>query len=136
MVKAVAKWIENVRSVVDNARKHSIVLDLPEGQDGDDTGATALELAVMGLAGCALTIFADVAKKSNVKIKKLEVVAEAEKAQDAPKLKNVELKISVAADARPQKLRAIWRRTEANCPVLSIFQDANPIKAELNVIEE
>ena len=29
MVKAVAKWVEKVRSIADDNRKHAVVLDLP-----------------------------------------------------------------------------------------------------------
>jgi len=61
MVKAVARWVEKVWSVTYDKRSHSVVLDLPEDEEGDDTGPTALELSLMSLAGCAVTIFADVA---------------------------------------------------------------------------
>ena len=53
-IKATAKLVDNVRSIVDNAKQHSIVLDLPEAKGGKNTGPTALELAVMALADCAL----------------------------------------------------------------------------------
>ena len=46
---------------------------------GDDTGPTAVELAVMALADCTATIFAKVAKDSNIEVKDIKVVAEAEK---------------------------------------------------------
>ncbi len=129
--KATAKWIGNVRSVVDNSRTHSIVCDLPKGQDGDDTGPTALELAVMALADCALTIYSDVAKKSKIELTTLEVVAEAEKAADAPKITGVTIKVNVSGKARKGLLEAVWRRTEANCPVVAIFKDPIPVKVEL-----
>ena len=87
-----------------------------------------IELAIMSLADCAVTIFADVAKKSNVEISKMEVVAEAEKPADSPRLTSVNLKVTVASKARKQKLDAVWRRIEANCPVVSIFQDNIPIE--------
>lgn len=38
-VKATAKLVGNVRSVADNSRTHSIVLDLPVSKGGEDTGA-------------------------------------------------------------------------------------------------
>ena len=126
------KWIENVRTIVDNSRTHTIVCDLITAKGGDDTGPTALELAIMALSDCAATIFADVAKQSKVEIKKLEVVAEAEKPQDSPKLSCVKLKVNVTAKARKQLIEAIWRRTEANCPVVSIFKDPIPVEVELS----
>ena len=125
-----AKLVENVQSIADNNRGHSIVLDLGTAKGGDNTGPSALELSIMALADCAVTIFADVAKKSNVKITKMEVVAEADKPADSPKLTGVNLKVTVASNERKQKLDAVWRRTEANCPVVSIFQDKIPITIE------
>ncbi len=131
-----AKLVENVRSVADNNRVHSVVCDLPTDSGGTDMGPTALELALMALADCAVTIYADVAKRSKVEITNLEAVAEAEKSPDSPKIGDVSLKIKVTSKARKQLLEAIWRRTEANCPVLAIFKEPITIKAELEASSE
>ena len=82
ITKTTAKLIENVRTIVDNSRTHTVVCDLPSAKGGDDTGPTALELAIMGLSDCAATIFADVAKKSNIIVQKIEVEGEAERETD------------------------------------------------------
>jgi uncharacterized OsmC-like protein len=134
--KVTAKWIENVRSVVDNARTHSVVCDLSTPAGGDDTGPTALELAIMALADCAVTIFADVCKQSKIELNKIEVVAEAEKPADSPILNGVTIKTKVSAKARKELLESAWRRTEANCPVLSIFKEPIPLKVEFEVTSE
>jgi uncharacterized OsmC-like protein len=131
-----AKWVQNVQTIADNTRGHSVVLDLGTAKGGDNTGPSALELAIMSLADCAVTIFADVCKQSNVEISKMDVVAEADKPADSPKLTGVNLKIVVTSKTRKQKLDAVWRRTEANCPVVSIFQDNIPIKIEFETIAE
>ena len=135
-IKATAKWLENVRTIADNSRTHSLVLDLENQKGGDDTGPTALELAVMALADCAITIFADVCKQSKVELSELEAIAEAEKPLDSSKLTGVNIKVTVTAKARKQLLEAAWRRTEANCPVLSISKDPIPLKVELQTITE
>jgi uncharacterized OsmC-like protein len=135
-VKVNAKWVQNVQSIADNTRGHSIVLDLGTAKGGDNTGPSALELAIMSLADCAVTIFADVCKKSNIEFSKMEVVAEADKPADSPKLTGVNLKINVVSKARKPKLDAVWRRTEANCPVVSIFQENIPIKIEFETVAE
>ena len=135
-IKVNAKWVQNVQSIADNSRGHSMVLDLGTAKGGDNTGPSALELTLMSLADCAVTIFADVCKQSNVEISKMDVVAEADKPADSPKLNGVNLKITVTSKARKQKLDAVWRRTEANCPVVSIFQDNIPIKIEFETIAE
>jgi uncharacterized OsmC-like protein len=131
-----AKWVQNVQTIADNTRGHSVVLDLGTAKGGDNTGPSALELAIMSLADCAVTIFADVCKQSNVEISKMDVVAEADKPADSPKLTGVNLKIVVTSKTRKPKLDAVWRRTEANCPVVSIFQDSIPIKIEFETIAE
>lgn len=135
-VKATAKLIENVRSIGDNSRTHTIVCDLPTAAGGTDMGPTALEIAVIALADCAVTIYADIAKKSGIELIKLEAVAEAEKSADSSKLIGVNLKVKVSAKARKKLLEAAFRRTEANCPVLYIFKDPIPVKTELEVSEE
>ena len=131
-----AKLVQNDQSIADNTRGHSVVLDLGAAKGGDNTGPSALELAIMSLADCAVTIFADVCKKSNVEISKMEVVAEADKPADSPKLTGVNMKVTVASKEREAKLGAVWRRTEANCPVVSIFQDNIPIKVEFVAVTE
>jgi uncharacterized OsmC-like protein len=135
-IKVKAKLVENVQSIADNTRGHSVVLDLGAAKGGDNTGPSALELAIMSLADCAVTIFADVAKKSNIEVSAMEVIAEADKPADSPKLNGVTIKVKVISKEREQKLNAVWRRTEANCPVVSIFQDNIPIKIEFETAAE
>ena len=135
-IKVKAKLVENVQSIADNMRGHSVVLDLGTAKGGTNTGPSALELAIMSLADCAVTIFADVAKKSNVEVSAMEVVAEADKPADSPKLNGVNIKVTVTSKEREQKLNAVWRRTEANCPVVSIFQDKIPIEIEFETVAE
>lgn len=135
-IKVSAKWVENVRSVAENTRGHKVVMDLGTASGGDNKGASALEVAIMALADCAVTIFADVCKKSNVELSKMEVVAEAEKPEGTPIISGVNMKVKIAAKARKQKIDAAWRRTEANCPVVYIFKENIPINIEVETTEE
>ena len=121
-IKAKATWVENVRSIVDNQRTHSVVCDMATTTGGTDMGPTALELSMMALADCGVTIFADVCKKSNIELSKVEVTVEAEKSPDSPIVSGVTMKVNASSKARKELLDAAWRRTEANCPVLYIFQ--------------
>ena len=135
-IKVNAKWVENVRSIADNSRTHSIVCDLPSGQDGGDSGPTALELALMALADCGVTIFSSVCKKSNIELNKVEVTVEAERLPTSPVIEGVTMKVNVSAKARKALLEGAWRRTEANCPVVSIFTEPIPVKVEFETQEE
>ena len=129
-IKAKATWVENVRSKVDNQRNHSVECDLSTAAGGTDCGPTALELSLMALADCGVTIFADVCKKSNIKLKQVEVTVEADKSPDSPMISGVIMKVNVSSDARKELLEAAWRRTEANCPVKVIFEQPTPVKVE------
>ncbi len=135
-VKAKATWVENVRSIVDNQRTHSVVCDLSTVAGGTDSGPTALELTLMALADCGVTIFADVCKKSNIKLDKVDVTVEAEKSPDSPIITGVSMKVNVSSKTRKELLDAAWRRTEANCPVLFIFKENVPIKVEFEAKQE
>jgi uncharacterized OsmC-like protein len=129
---AKSKLVENLRSIVDNSRTHTLVCDLPVAKGGSDTGPTALELAIMALSDCAVTIFAQVAKQSNIDVKSVEVTTEAEKPENSPILEKVKMKVNVAAKARKELIEAIWRRTEANCPVVKIFTEPILVEIELS----
>ena len=129
-IKAKAKLVENVRSIVDNARTHSVVCDLSTSAGGTDSGPTALELALMALADCGVTIFADVCKKSNIEPSRVEVLVEADKSPDSPIITGVTMKVNVSSKTRKELLDAAWRRTEANCPVLFIFKEPVQVKVE------
>lgn len=129
-IKAKAKLVENVCSTVDNQRTHNVVCDLSTAAGGTDKGPTALELCLMALADCGVTIFADVCKKSSIEPGKVEVTVEAEKSPDSPIITGVTMKVNVSSKARKELLDAAWRRTEANCPVLFIFKEPIPVKVE------
>jgi uncharacterized OsmC-like protein len=135
-IEAKAKWIENVRSIVDNSRTHSVVCDLSTTAGGNDSGPTALELALMALADYGVTIFADVCKKSNIEPSKVDVIVEAEKSPDSPLITGVTMKVNVSAKARKELLEGAWKRTEANCPVIYIFKEPIPVKVEFEAKQE
>jgi len=122
-IRARAKLVENFRSIGDDGRTHTIICDLPASSGGTDMGPTALEVALIALADCAVTIYAHVAKDSEVKITSLEAEVEAEKSADSPMLTDVNLKLKVFGEARKQLLESIWRRTEVNCPVFYISKE-------------
>ena len=130
-IVSTAKLLENMRTTVDNSRTHIIVCDLPLLKGGDDKGPTAIELAIMALSDCAVTVFAKVAKQSNIDLKRVEVTTEATKTEDSPLIKDVVMRVNVAAKARKQLLEAVWRRTETNCPVVKIFTEPITVKIEL-----
>ena len=134
--KATAKLVENVCSTIDNSRTHKITCDLPPAKGGTDKGPTAYELAIMALADCAVTIFADVAKQSKIEVTNVEVTAEVEKPADSPTPTSAKMIVNISAKAREGLIKAAWRRTEAKCPVIKIFTESIPVEVELNLKAE
>jgi len=135
-IRAKAVWVENIRSIADDMRSHSVVCDVGQASGGADSGPSALELALMSLADCAVTIFAEIAKNSGIALTKMEVEAEAEKPPNSPKIGGVNLKVRIACKARQALLEAVWRRTEAGCPVMEIFKNPIPVNVELEIVPE
>jgi len=131
-MKSTTKWVKNHQSVVDNGRTHGVVIDLPEGKNGDNLGATALELCVMALSGCIGTIFTVVAKKMRVEYTDLEVELDAEKPDDASTVTAVKAEVRVKTDASEEKVGKILDRTMEMCPVGKLYEQANvPIDVKI-----
>ena len=132
-MKSRSKWIEGFRSALDNGRKHCLVVDLPENLGGTDLGPTALELAVMALAGCITTIFSIVAKKMRLEFESLEAIVEAEKGEVTIEKCTVTLKVKTKAPR--ETVERAWKLTWKNCPVGALFEKAGvEVKHEIEVI--
>ncbi|RLG08663.1 MAG: OsmC family peroxiredoxin [Thaumarchaeota archaeon] len=132
VMKARSIWIGKYRSVLDNLRGHSVVVDLPPAKNGEDTGATALELAVMALAGCVTTIFKIVAEKRKLDYKNLNVVVEAEQPEGEKTITNFKAALEIETDAKKEDVERVLRLTLDICPVGLIFDKAG-IKGEWEV---
>ncbi len=123
-MKAKAVRVEDFWLVVDNGRSHSIALDLPTKLGGTDKGPTALELTVMGLAGCVATIFSLMAKKMKIPVEALKVEVEAEKPEGAKTIASARLSMTVKTTAEESKVERAWKLTLENCPVGILFEKA------------
>ena len=95
-MKSKSVLVGGYQSVINNGRNHSVVTDLPNASEGEDIGATALELAVMSLAGCISTIFKKVADKMRLNVEGLEVETDAEKGAET--ISKVKCIVNVKSD--------------------------------------
>ena len=131
-ITATSVWIDRYRSVVDDGRGHSVIVDLPMEQDGADTGATGLELAAMAFAGCVTTIFKVIATKRKFEFKNLKVKLDAEKPNEANTITKVTGKAEIITSAEEAEARTVFRLTEEVCPVGVLFAKAG-LKPEWQV---
>jgi len=121
-MKARSVWISGYRSVIDNGRGHSVVADLPPENGGEDTGATALELAVMALAGCITTIFKIVAEKRKLDYSDLTVEIDAEKGEKT--IEKCKATLIIRTSASKEEVEKTLELTEKICPVGILFEKA------------
>jgi putative redox protein len=131
-MKATSVWIDGYRSVVDNGRGHSIIVDLPADRNGANTAPTAIELAAMSLAGCVTTIFKEVAVKRKFDFKALKVELDAEKPKEASTITKLTGNVEITTSAEEQEARTVFRLTLDICPVGILFERAG-IKPEWQV---
>ncbi len=123
-MKSTTTWKNNYHSVVDNGRGHAVNLDLPESQNGENSGATALEVCVMSFSGCIATIFAMLANKMKLQFSQLEVEVDAQKSKETGTIGNVVTEVRIKSDENPEKLQKCLDLTEKTCPVGVLFRNA------------
>lgn len=134
VMKANATWDADYRSVVDNGRGHSLVVDLPKAEGGTDTGPTALELAAMSLAGCITTIFKMIAVKRKFEFGSLKVRLECEEANDAVTIGKISGVAELMTLAPETEAQTILNLTLKTCSVGAFFKEAGiPVYLDLRL---
>ena len=127
-------WDAEYKSVVDNGRGHSLVVDLPKEEGGTDTGPTALELAAMSLAGCITTVFKMIAVKRRFEFNSLKVQLDCEKANDAVTITNVTGTAELTTPASETDAQTILNLTLKTCSVGAFFKEAGiPVYLDLRL---
>ncbi len=123
-MKCTATLDDAFRTETVTNRGHRVVTDLPESQGGADAGPSGLELCGVALAGCITTLWAIVAKNSKLDYSRFEVELEAEKPQGAKTFASVRLVARVATEAPDDRVRRIFEKAVAICPVGVLFEQA------------
>jgi uncharacterized OsmC-like protein len=99
---------------------------------GSDLGPSALELALMSLAGCYVTIFKITADKMRLKLRDMEVDVEAVKSEDLGTITETKFDIKINSDAPRDRIERMHELTLKNCPVGKIFDKAG-VKSTYNI---
>lgn len=120
-MKITSTWKNGFMSVVDNGR-HKVTMDLPYLQHGKNEGPTALEVSVMGYAGCITTVFALMAEKLKVDFSDMQCVINAKKGEKT--IEKVTVLLDICSDASGESLLKAYKLTQNNCPVGVLFEKA------------
>jgi len=126
-MKATSEWAGGYKTLLDDGRGHSVTVDLPIEDEGENKGPTALELCIMSMAGCISTIFRTIADKRKFVYKAFKVELEAEKG--AVTVTSVKGKMEIVTEASEKEAQTVLRLTVDTCPVGVIFNKAG-IKLE------
>lgn len=123
-MQALGTWKGGYQTVLDDGRTHTVTVDLPRDEGGDGAGPTALELAVLSLAGCISTIFALVAKRRRLVFDRLVIGLEAERPDGAPTIARVRGTLRLRTRATDDEVATALRLTLRTCPVGVLFHQA------------
>jgi len=134
-MRAIATWTGGFRSVLEDGRTHHVTVDLPREDGGESAGTSALELAVLSLAGCISTIFAVVARRRHLAFEALTVGLEAERPEGAPTITRVRGTVRVRTRASADEVATALRLTLGICPVGVLFGKAG-IPVEVTPLAE
>ncbi len=110
--------------MLDDGRGHSVVIDLPSDEDGDDAGTSALELTLLSLAGCVLTIFPLVAHRRRLTVDGMEVHLQGHRGPRAPTIERVDGTLCLRSRDSAEDLGTALRLTTRTCPVGVLFERA------------
>jgi putative redox protein len=121
---ASATWRGGYETELSDGRGHRVLIDLPVDEHGADHGTSALELAVLSLAGCITTIFALVARKRRVAFEAMRVELRAERPVGSPTIASVDGTFHIVTSARPEDVETTLEITLRTCPVGVLFDRA------------
>ena len=115
--KAEAQLIKRYQTMATDTRGHGMVLDLPPAKGGYDQGTSAVELMVMALADCIITIYAVKAMAAKVELKHLGIKMKAQMPDGSPTITAFEAKVTVRSPAGEDACKKLLDETLAGCPV-------------------
>lgn len=85
-MKCRVKWLDHMSFVGESGSGHSVVMDGAPEAGGRNLGVRPMEMLLLGLGGCTAFDVVSILHKSRQAIGDCEVVIEAERAEDIPKV--------------------------------------------------
>ena len=85
-MKCRVKWLDHMSFVGESGSGHSVVMDSAPESGGRDLGVRPMEMLLLGLGGCTSFDVVSILHKSRQQIRDCEVVIEAERRDEIPKV--------------------------------------------------
>ncbi len=126
MVEAKAIWTDKDRFIGEASSGHALVVDAGQVK----TACTPLELTLIGLCACTASDVVGILRKKREKFTSLEVHAEAERANDFPKVfTSIKLVYRVGGEVTPKAVEdAVRLSKEKYCSVSAMLEKTAKIE--------
>ncbi len=128
--KAEAILIKRYQTMVTDTRGHGIVCDLPPAKGGYDQGTSAVELLVMSLIDCILTIYSVKAMAAKVDLKHLSGKIKANMPEGSLTITDFSASVTVKSPAGEEACQKLLDETLKVCPVGVLCEKA----CDMNII--
>jgi putative redox protein len=138
-MKAVVKRIQGMALAAKADSNHWLTMDAAETNGGMDAGSRPVELILMGLGGCTSMDVLSILQKKRVTLDDYEVLIEADRAEDHPKVFNqIKLKFIFYGKNIPEEAvkRAIELSETKYCSVSAMLSKTATITVEYEIKEQ
>lgn len=134
MVEARVQWTDGERFLAMASSGHALVVDADRRRN---TGAGPMELVLIGLCACTATDVATILRKKREPFTRLEVRAQAERAQQPPTVyETIRLIYTLAGKvSRKAAEDAVRLSQEKYCGVAAMLRKTARISTEIELIE-
>lgn len=133
-VQVTAQWQGKLRFKAAGSAGYPVELDATEGDGGESSGNSPLELMIMGLAGCMGIGVVKILERMRQPLQSLEVAAEGVRAEQIPnEVNEIRLTFAVTGEVAPSRIwRAVKLERDKYCPVAASMKAALQVHILLN----
>jgi putative redox protein len=137
-MKARVKWVEDVTFVGEADSGHAVVMDGPPENGGKNRGMRPMEMLLVGMGGCTAFDVVVILKKSRQAVTDCEVVLEAERAPEPPKVFtriHVHYRVRGAGLSEAQVKRAVELSTQKYCSASIMLGKTAELTHDYEILE-
>jgi putative redox protein len=133
MIEAKAVWTDKDRFLGEATSGHALVMDASEVK----TASTPVELVLMALCGCTASDVVGILRKKREPFTGLEVIAQADRASDHPKVfTHIKLVYRVRGNVTHKAMEdAVRLSKDKYCSVSAMLEKTAPIDFEIEYAE-
>lgn len=137
-MKARVLWVEKVKFLAESGSGHSVVMDGPPENGGQNVGVRPMEMLLMGMGGCTAVDVVHILKKGRHDVRGCELSLEAERAETDPKVFTritIHYKVSGKGLSEGAVKRAIDLSAEKYCSASIMLGKSAQIAHNYEIIE-